>query len=100
MGGADGEAAKIYADAFSRDKDFYAFYRRMEAYRQAFGAGRRDHGPEPRQRLLPLLQRSSRAAGAQEVALRQGAAKTVTGRRLLQSCHAAGSFCAQALRKL
>ena len=37
MGEADGEATKIYADAFSRDKDFYAFWRRMEAYKQAFG---------------------------------------------------------------
>jgi len=39
MGAADGEAAKIYADTFGKDKDFYAFWRRMEAYRQAFGAG-------------------------------------------------------------
>lgn len=39
MGEADGQATKIYADAFSRDKDFYGFWRRMEAYRQAFGAG-------------------------------------------------------------
>ena len=27
--------------AFSKDKDFYGFYRRMEAYKQAFGAGGR-----------------------------------------------------------
>ena len=39
MGEADGQATKIYADAFSRDKAFYGFWRRMEAYRQAFGAG-------------------------------------------------------------
>jgi hypothetical protein len=39
MGGADAEATKIYADAFNRDKDFYGFYRRMEAYKQAFGSG-------------------------------------------------------------
>jgi membrane protease subunit HflC len=39
MGAADGEAAKIYADTFGKDKDFYAFWRRMEAYKQAFGAG-------------------------------------------------------------
>jgi membrane protease subunit HflC len=39
MGEADAAATKIYADAFSRDKDFYAFYRRMEAYKQSFGAG-------------------------------------------------------------
>jgi membrane protease subunit HflC len=39
MGEADGESTKIYADAFSKDKDFYAFWRRMEAYKQSFGAG-------------------------------------------------------------
>jgi modulator of FtsH protease HflC len=39
MAEADAEATKIYADAFSRDKDFYAFWRRMEAYKLSFGAG-------------------------------------------------------------
>jgi modulator of FtsH protease HflC len=39
MGEADAEATRIYAAAFDRDKDFYAFWRRMEAYKQAFGAG-------------------------------------------------------------
>jgi membrane protease subunit HflC len=35
-GEADAEATGIYAKAFDQDKDFYAFWRRMEAYRQAF----------------------------------------------------------------
>jgi membrane protease subunit HflC len=39
MGQADAEATKIYAAAFNRDQDFYAFWRRMEAYRQAFAGG-------------------------------------------------------------
>ncbi len=39
MGEADAEATRIYAEAFDKDKDFYAFWRRMEAYKQAFGAG-------------------------------------------------------------
>ena len=39
MGEADANATRIYAEAFNKDKDFYAFYRRMEAYKQAFGAG-------------------------------------------------------------
>lgn len=38
-GEADADATRIYAQAFNKDKDFYAFYRRMEAYKQAFGAG-------------------------------------------------------------
>jgi modulator of FtsH protease HflC len=39
MGEADGEATRIYADAFNKDPDFYGFWRRMEAYKQAFSAG-------------------------------------------------------------
>jgi membrane protease subunit HflC len=38
-GEGDAQATEIYARAFDRDKDFYAFYRRMEAYKQAFGSG-------------------------------------------------------------
>ncbi|WP_395713176.1 protease modulator HflC [Reyranella sp.] len=38
-GEADAEATKIYAQAFDKDKDFYAFYRRMDAYKQAFSSG-------------------------------------------------------------
>ncbi|MBM3643701.1 MAG: protease modulator HflC [Alphaproteobacteria bacterium] len=37
MGDADAEATRLYAEAFSRDADFYGFFRRMEAYRSAFG---------------------------------------------------------------
>ena len=38
-GEAAAEATKIYAQAFDKDKDFYAFYRRMDAYKQAFSSG-------------------------------------------------------------
>ncbi|HWK48220.1 MAG TPA: protease modulator HflC [Stellaceae bacterium] len=31
-GQGDGESVKIYADAFGQDKDFFAFYRSMQAY--------------------------------------------------------------------
>ena len=34
-GEGDAEATRIYADAFNRDPEFYAFYRSMEAYRNA-----------------------------------------------------------------
>jgi len=33
---ADAEAARIYAQAFSKDADFYDFYRAMQAYRTTF----------------------------------------------------------------
>ncbi|WP_375286319.1 protease modulator HflC [Sphingomonas sp.] len=42
---ADGTAARIYADAFSKDADFYDFYRAMQSYRHTFGA---DGGPDPK----------------------------------------------------
>ena len=38
-GEGDGQAVKIYADAFNKDKDFFAFYRSMEAYTKAFKEG-------------------------------------------------------------
>jgi len=34
-GEGDAQAIKIYADAYGRDANFFAFYRSMEAYRQA-----------------------------------------------------------------
>jgi len=36
-GEGDAESAEIYARAYSRNPEFYAFYRRMEAYRKAIG---------------------------------------------------------------
>ncbi|MFN3287226.1 MAG: protease modulator HflC [Sphingomonadaceae bacterium] len=36
---ADAEAARIYAQSFGRDPEFYAFYRAMQAYREAFKTG-------------------------------------------------------------
>ena len=34
-GEGDAEATRIYAEAFKQDPEFYAFYRSMEAYRDA-----------------------------------------------------------------
>jgi membrane protease subunit HflC len=34
-GDGDAQSIKIYADAFNQDKDFYAFYRSLQAYREA-----------------------------------------------------------------
>lgn len=46
-GQGDKEAIKIYADAFNKDKDFYAFMRSMEAYRNTLA------NPETRLILSP-----------------------------------------------
>jgi len=40
-GAADAEAGAIYADAYNRDKDFYAFLRTLESYRKAIQANGR-----------------------------------------------------------
>ena len=37
-GAGDARAAEIYAAAYSRDRDFYAFYRSMQAYRESIGS--------------------------------------------------------------
>src|SRR6266478_6318101 len=34
-GNGDAESIRIYADAFGQDKEFFAFYRSMQAYRDA-----------------------------------------------------------------
>lgn len=34
-GDGDAESIKVYADAYGQDKDFFAFYRSMDAYREA-----------------------------------------------------------------
>jgi len=36
-GKADAEATKIYGDAFSKDSDFYAFFKTLESYKNAVG---------------------------------------------------------------
>ncbi len=38
-GEGDGEAIRIFADAFGKDVEFFAFYRSMEAYKEALGQG-------------------------------------------------------------
>ncbi len=37
-GEGDGEAVRIFAEAFGKDLEFFAFYRSMEAYRKALGS--------------------------------------------------------------
>jgi membrane protease subunit HflC len=35
-GEGDAKATKIYAEAFSKNPEFYSFYRSLEAYKQSF----------------------------------------------------------------
>jgi membrane protease subunit HflC len=38
-GQGDGEATRIFADAFNRDPEFYGFYRSLQAYQKSLGDG-------------------------------------------------------------
>jgi len=37
-GEGDGEAARIYADAYGSNPEFYSFYRSLQAYRNTFSS--------------------------------------------------------------
>ena len=41
-GEGDGDAIRIYANTFNKDKEFFSFYRSMEAYKKAFKDGEED----------------------------------------------------------
>jgi len=38
-GEGDADSAGIYANAYNQDKEFYAFYRSLDAYKNSFGSG-------------------------------------------------------------
>src|SRR5690606_16472268 len=38
-GEGEGERNRVFADAFNRDRDFFSFYRAMQAYEQSMKAG-------------------------------------------------------------
>jgi len=39
-GEGDAESARIYADAYGQDREFYRFYRSLQAYRSSFASGK------------------------------------------------------------
>lgn len=55
-GEADAQAARIYAESFTKDADFYDFYRAMQSYRHTFGA---DGGPAPAGRRTSSCRRTT-----------------------------------------
>lgn len=54
-GEGDGEASRIYATAYGRDPDFYAFYRSLEAYRATFDAGSGTFVLDPKSEFMRYL---------------------------------------------
>ena len=61
-GEGDATRNKIFADAFNKDPDFFAFYRSMQAYENGMKANDTRLLLQAGQQLLPLLQRSVRQA--------------------------------------
>lgn len=55
---ADAEAARIYAESFGRDAEFYAFYRAMQAYERAFNDGQANLVLSPENEFLREFQGS------------------------------------------
>ena len=44
---ADADAAKIYADSYGKDPQFYDFYRAMQSYKTTFVEGADGKAPAP-----------------------------------------------------
>jgi modulator of FtsH protease HflC len=57
---ADAQAARIYADSFGKDPEFYAFYRAMQAYRTTFEDGTATVVMGPRNEFLREFEGNSR----------------------------------------
>jgi membrane protease subunit HflC len=62
-GEGDAQATQIYADAFNRDPDFYAFWRSLEAYRKSLGGEGTEFVLSPNSDFLRYLNRPDAAKG-------------------------------------
>ena len=63
-GEGDAERNRIFAEAFTRDPDFFAFYRSMQAYETGIKSSDTRMLLAPGQRVLQVLQQSERRHGA------------------------------------
>ena len=55
-GAGDARASEIYASAYGKDRDFYSFYRSMQAYRQSIGRDQDVLVLEPDSEFFKFLQ--------------------------------------------
>ncbi len=62
-GEGDAERVRIFAEAFTKDKDFFAFWRSMKAYEESLGSGT-DMVLEPGSEFFRYFNRSGEGAGA------------------------------------
>ena len=68
-GEGEAERNRIFAEAFGKDPDFFAFYRSMQAYESGLRHNDTRMVLQAGQRLLPLFRRSDRQAarGREEI---------------------------------
>lgn len=62
-GAGDARAAEIYAAAYSQDRDFYAFYRSMQAYRESIGGEQDVLVLQPDSEFFKFLQSQAGSTG-------------------------------------
>jgi modulator of FtsH protease HflC len=62
-GAGDARAAEIYAAAYSKDRDFYAFYRSLQAYRKSIGLGQDVLVLKPDSEFFQFLQKQLGTTG-------------------------------------
>jgi membrane protease subunit HflC len=62
-GAGDARAAEIYAAAYSKDRDFYAFYRSLQAYRKSIGRDQDVLVLKPDSDFFQFLQKQRGATG-------------------------------------
>jgi modulator of FtsH protease HflC len=79
-GQGDAEATTIYAKAYNQDKQFFAFYRSLEAYRHALSGKNTSFVLTPRSEFFRFLQGwQGAAAPAAHAAASPGPAKPLSG---------------------
>ena len=70
---AKASATRIFAEAFQKDPEFFAFYRSMQAYAKSLVEGRHDDGAEPDSEFFKYFGRQAQrpAAGSQSDSCRR-----------------------------
>jgi membrane protease subunit HflC len=62
-GAGDARAAEVYANAYGQDREFYAFYRSMQAYRESIGSDQDVLVLQPDSEFFKFLQNQSGSPG-------------------------------------
>ena len=62
-GAGDAQASEIYAAAYEQDRDFYAFYRSMQAYRESIGGDQDILVLQPDSEFFKFLQSQTGSTG-------------------------------------